>query len=99
MVDDADEFAADLDGIGIHYVSLLKDEPSPELVREVHDQVERAAHDGEHLRVRGRAVHLALAERDSYHRSALSNAWFEKRLGVSTNRNLRVVRAVVGKWC
>jgi len=99
VVDDADAFAADLDGIGVHYVSLLKEEPGPEVVREVHAAVEQASYDGEHLRVRGRAVHLALEQRDSYHRSRLSNTWVEKRLGVSTNRNLTVVRAIADKWC
>jgi uncharacterized protein (DUF1697 family) len=99
IVEDADAFAADLDGIGVHYVSLLKHEPTQESLREVLADAERASYDGEHVRVRGRAVHLVLEERDGYHRAKLSNAWVEKRLGIATNRNLNVVRAIAEKWC
>ena len=45
----------------------------------------------------GRAVHLLLGE--NYHEATLSNAAVEKALGVATNRNLTVVRALVQKWC
>lgn len=99
VVADAEEFAADLGDIGVHYVSLLKREPAPDLVAEA----ERAAYDmspnGEHLRVRGRAVHLALEQRESYHAARLGNAWVEKRLGVATNRRLAVLQAITEKWC
>lgn len=99
VVADADAFGGDLDRPCAQYVSLLKAEPAPDVVREVHAEVARSAYDGEHLRVSGRAVHLALEERDGYHRARLSNAWVEKRFGVATARNLTVVRAVVAKWC
>lgn len=98
IVEDADAFAAALGG-GAHYVSLLKAEPPPDVLAAAHDEVERAAYDGERVRVSGRAVHLVLAERDGYHRARLSNAWVEKRLGVATSRNLTVLQAIVDKWC
>lgn len=99
VVQDADAMDAELGGVGAHYVSLLKAEPGPELLDGVRDDVAQAAYDGEHVRVCGRAVHLALEERGGYHRAKLSNAWVEKRLGVATNRNLTVLRAIADRWC
>lgn len=91
---DADELAAEADSLGMQYVSLLKDEPTAEQVREI-EAVEYA---GERLVVRGRAAHLLLDQRDSYHLSKLSNAFVEKRLGVATSRNVTVIRALAVKW-
>ncbi|PVG81084.1 hypothetical protein DDE18_19935 [Nocardioides gansuensis] len=99
VVADADEFAADLGNIGVHYVSLLKQEPTPDVVAEAERVSYDVSADGEHLRIRGRAVHLALEQRESYHAARLGNAWVEKRLGVATNRNLTVLRAITAKWC
>lgn len=99
VVQDADAMDAELGGVGAHYVSLLKAEPGPEVLDGVRDEVERAAYDGEHVRVSGRAAHLVLEERGAYHRAQLSNAWVEKRLGVATNRNLTVLRAIADRWC
>ena len=48
-------------------------------------------------RVGGRAVHLLLGE--NYHEARLTNAVIEKQLGVATNRNLTVIRALAEKWC
>ena len=45
----------------------------------------------------GRAVHLVLAK--PYNEAKLSNARFEKALGVATTRNATVIRALVDKWC
>ena len=95
VVADADELAAGMDSVGRHYVSLLKDVP-PDDVRRL---AEEASDDSERLAIRGRAAHLLMAERDSYHVSRLSNAYVEKRLGVATNRNVRVLRTVAEKWC
>jgi len=89
MADDAD----DLEGPGRHYVSLLKAEPTPEGTR----VIEAAGADGERAVVRGRAVHLLLGE--SYHRATLENSTVEKALGVATNRNITVIRALAQKWC
>ena len=95
VVSDADELATGMPSLGMHYVSLLK-EPPPDDVRRL---AEAAWTDDERLVIRGRAAHLLMAERDSYHTAQLSNTWVEKKLGVATNRNLRVLRAMAQKWC
>ncbi len=77
---------------GKHYVSLLKDEPSPAAVKEIEQRstVEEVAAVG------GRAVHLLLG--DNYHEARLTNAVVEKHLGVATNRNLTVIRTLAERW-
>lgn len=87
------EEAASFGHGGRHYVSLLKQEPSPEAVRDL----EAVSTAEEVCKVGGRAVHLLLGE--NYHEARLTNAVVEKRLGVATNRNLTVVRALAEKWC
>jgi uncharacterized protein (DUF1697 family) len=91
IADDAEDIGAGHEGR--HYVSLLKEEPS-EVGRQV---VEAAGSDGERAVVRGRAVHLLLGP--AYHAATLTNVEVEKALGVATNRNITVIRAVAGKWC
>lgn len=91
IVDDAEEMAGGHDGH--HFVSLLKTEPSAELVR----KLESFGDEQEFARVRGRAVHLLMT--DPYHQAKLTNAAVEKELGPATNRNLRVIRALAEKWC
>ncbi len=86
---DADELAAG----GRHYVSLLKDKPTAAATK----LIEAAGGDGERAVVRGRAVHLLID--GDYHSASLTNAQVEKALGVATNRNVTVIRALVGKWC
>jgi RecA/RadA recombinase len=45
-------------------------------------------------------VHLLYTGDSSYGSDArLTNAQVEKLLGVATNRNLTVIRALVEKWC
>ena len=78
---------------GRHYVSLLKETPTGAAVK----AVEAAGTAEEVARVGGRAVHLLLG--DNYHEARLTNATIEKHLGVATNRNLTVVRALAEKWC
>ena len=78
---------------GKHYVSLLKDAPTAAQVR----AVEAVGTADEVARVGGRAVHLLLGE--NYHEAKVTNAVIEKHLGVATNRNLTVIRALVEKWC
>ena len=95
IVSDADELAAEMESLGRHYVSLLKQPPPADVLA----LAQEASTDAERLVVRGRAAHLLMAERDSYHTATLSNSWVERRLGVATNRNMRVVRAVTEKWC
>ena len=91
IVDDAEEVAAGHGGT--HYVSLLKDEPTAATAKEI----EQLGDERDFARVRGRAVHLLVT--DPYHQARLSNAEVEKALGVATNRNLRVIRALAEKWC
>lgn len=78
---------------GRHYVSLLKEPPSEATAV----ALEETSSAEEVARVGGRAVHLLLGE--NYHEARLTGATVEKRLGVSTNRNLTVIRALVQKWC
>lgn len=90
----ADEAAEIAEGHpGTRYVSLLKQEPTAALAR----QIEAPSTDRDLARVRGRAVHLVIA--DPYHQGRLTNAEVEKALGVATTRNLKVIRAIVDKWC
>jgi uncharacterized protein (DUF1697 family) len=77
---------------GVHYVSLLKDEPSKELI----EQIEAAGKGVESARVGGRAVHLLLGP--NYHEARLTNSTVEKLMGVATNRNLKVIRTCAEKW-
>jgi len=90
---DADEVAAELgEPVSGHYVTLLKDEPDAEQATEI----AALEYDGELARVRGRAVHLVLAK--PYNDAKLSNARFEKMLGVATTRNVTVIRTLADKW-
>ena len=90
IAEEATEFAKDHDGV--HFVSLLRDEPTDELV----EAIEAAGKGEESARVGGRAVHLLLGA--NYHEARLSNATVEKLMGVATNRNLKVIRTVAEKW-
>ena len=91
IADDADELA---DGhTGRHYVSLLKEPPSAAGTR----TIESAGAGDERAAVRGRAVHLLIG--DNYREATLENSAVEKALGVATNRNVTVIRAIAEKWC
>lgn len=87
------EEAASFGHGGRHYVSLLKDAPSAAAIT----ALEETSTAEEVAKVGGRAVHLLLG--DNYHEARLTNAAVEKKLGVSTNRNLTVIRALAEKWC
>ena len=92
------QIAADADELGSgsggrHYVSLLKDKPTAAATKLIED----AGGDGAHAFVRDRAVHLLID--GDYHSASLTNAEVEKALGVATNRNVTVIRALVEKWC
>jgi uncharacterized protein (DUF1697 family) len=78
---------------GRHYVSLLKQEPPTDAAR----LLEARSTADERVVVRGRAVHLLVGE--SYLGATTGNTTVERLLGVATNRNLSVVRAVRRKWC
>lgn len=91
IVEDADRVGKG--HTGRHYVSLLKDEPSADDVA----TLEKRSSEHERVHVHGRAVHLLLGEQ--YHLAGTDNATVEKLLGVATNRNVTVLRALVPKWC
>ncbi|MEO6999862.1 MAG: DUF1697 domain-containing protein, partial [Terracoccus sp.] len=77
---------------GGHYVSLLKVAPTAAATR----VIEADPPDRERLVVKGRAVHLLYDK--PYHEARRSNGWVEKAMGVATNRNVRVIRALAQKW-
>ena len=75
------------------YVSFLKQEPPPEAV----GLIDAWDAPGEGARVLGRAVHWWI---DHPSRAAkLSNAFLERQAGPATTRDLKVVAALVEKWC
>ncbi len=90
IADDADRFAHGHDGK--HYIWLLKDEPSASLRAEL----EGLSAGQERVRLSPRAVHLLL---DGGYLDATLLKPIEKQIGVATNRNVTVVRALVQKWC
>jgi uncharacterized protein (DUF1697 family) len=90
---DADEVAADHPPEHGHYVSLLKEAPSAA----ASERLQAHGYPDETAVVRGRAVHLLYDK--PYHEAKVSNALVEKVLGVATNRNVKVVRALAEKWC
>lgn len=77
---------------GKHYVSLLKETPTAAAIEKLDDSITTE----EVARVGGRAVHLLLG--DNYHEATLTNVQVEKHLGVATNRNLTVIKALADKW-
>lgn len=79
--------------VGEHYVSFLREEPPPEGVADF-SEVERG---GEAAVVRGRAVHLLVRDKESF-QSAKLPGLVERRLGVATARNLRVVAELDRRW-
>ncbi len=86
------EEAASFDHGGRHYISLLKEAPTVAAIKKLED----TSTTDEVARVGGRAVHLLLGA--NYHEAKLTNAAVEKHLGVATNRNLTVIRALAEKW-
>jgi uncharacterized protein (DUF1697 family) len=92
LAEDADKVAADGPPEFGHYVELLRAAPSA-ADREV---IEGRELPGQRAVVRGRAVHLLYDI--PYHEAKGPNAAVRKALGVSTNRNVKVVRALAEKW-
>lgn len=89
---DADELSEADPPSGGHYVSVLKTAPTAAGRRTIEsDPPER-----ERVHVRGRAVHLLYDK--PYHEAKRSNAAVERAMGVATNRNAKVVRALAAKW-
>lgn len=92
IADEAASLSQSLGHGGKHYVSLLKEAPTAAAVKKLEDSITTE----EVARVGGRAVHLLLG--GHYHEATLTNASVEKHLGVATNRNLNVIRALAEKW-
>lgn len=91
IADDIDELHDE--SLERHYVLLLKAEPSPDVVEAVH-----ALDQGPHRTVvRNRAAHLLLGP--GYNAGSVDPLRVEKLLGVTTNRNHTVLRAITQKWC
>src|SRR3954447_181595 len=86
------EHAASFGHGGRHYVSLLQEAPTAAAIKKLED----TSTTDEVARVGGRAVHLLLGE--NYHEAKLTNAAVEKHLGVATNRNLTVIKALADTW-
>ncbi len=93
VAQDADELAGQHPAGHGHYVSLLKEKPTAEGTA----KLEGHGNPDETVVVRDRAVHLLYAK--PYHEAAMSNVQVERALGVATNRNAKVVRALTEKWC
>ncbi len=89
---DAVELAAARDGVGRHYVSVLKQTPTQAAVREA----EALSTEAERVVVRGRAAHLLLGK--NYHEATLDNAVVEKVLGPATNRRDTVITTLASRW-
>ncbi|WP_310964303.1 DUF1697 domain-containing protein [Nocardioides terrisoli] len=91
---EADEVVAELGAPEFgHYVELLRSPPSAEATA----VIEEPRHPGQRAVVRGRAVHLLFDL--PFHQAKPPSAAVKRALGVSTNRNVTVVRALVQKWC
>ena len=73
-------------------MSLLKGTPTTAGTSQIEDH----GHPDETVVVRGRAVHLLYAK--PYHEAKVSNVQVEKALGIATNRNAKVIRALAEKW-
>ncbi|HET8561180.1 MAG TPA: DUF1697 domain-containing protein [Marmoricola sp.] len=89
---DADEVTGDREPEFGHYVELLR-APLDDDARAV---VEGRDLPGQRAVVRGRAVHLLFDI--PYHRAKGPTAAVRRALGDSTNRNVKVVRALAQKW-
>lgn len=91
IADEAERLHAEHEPAYGHYVELLAQPPDADLAAEV----EATSREGERVAVAGRAVHLLLDV--PYHKSKAVNAVW-KRLGVTTNRNVKVIRALAERW-
>jgi uncharacterized protein (DUF1697 family) len=92
IAEEASSLSHSLGHGGRHYVSLLKERPTEAAIKKLDESITT----DEVARVGGRAVHLLLG--GNYHEASLTNATVEKYLGVATNRNLTVIRALAEKW-
>lgn len=93
---DADEVAAGGQPAFGHYVELLRTEPSPAEAAVIGSHGDRDL-PGQRAVLRGRAVHLLFDL--PYHQAKGPNAALKRALGVSTNRNVTVIRTLAATWC
>lgn len=93
VVDEADAIRAER-GEPSHgqYVELLRTAPDDD----ARQLIESQSGPGQVFVVRNRAVHLLLDK--GFHELKPPNAATRRAMGVSTNRNLSVLRALVDKW-
>lgn len=90
---DGRELATENPGLARHYVYLLKDEPTAEVLR----QVEATASGRGRMVVRNRAARALLAP--GYEAGRVDPLGAAKLLEPATARNLTVVSALAEKWC
>lgn len=89
---DADEIGAQHPAGFAQYVELLRRPPAADDVALIEGQ----NHPGQRAVVRGRAVHLLFDI--PYHEAKGPSAAVKRALGVSTNRNAKVIRTLAEKW-
>jgi uncharacterized protein (DUF1697 family) len=76
-----------------HYVEIMRAAPASEDLA----LIEGEGLAGQRVVVRGRAAHLLFDI--PFHEAKPPRAAVKRAYGVSTNRNIKVVRALVEKWC
>lgn len=90
--EDARSLDLPVDGDVRRYVTFLKQPVPPDAAEEI----ARMEVEGEAARAIGRAVHVWV--RDGYQNARLNNATLERKLGVATTRDLKVVAALAERW-
>lgn len=90
--DDAHTLEPLVEGDVRRYVTFVKAPVPPELAEEI----AAIGAEGEAARAIGRAVHVWV--RDGYRSARINNARIERRLGVATTRDLKVVAALAQRW-
>lgn len=92
VYDDAVGLPSPLPGDPRRYVTFLKTDPPHDGVEEI----DAWNVEGERAKVVGRAAHMWLTKPS--HEAKLSNARFERSLGVGTTRDLKVVTTMAERW-
>lgn len=92
VVEDADELVAGREPGFNHYVEILRVQPDVQGI----ELIEGTDLPEQQTRVRRRAAHLVSYR--PYHEVKGPTAAVKRALGVSTNRNVKVIRALAEKW-
>ncbi|GAB2749539.1 DUF1697 domain-containing protein [Nocardioides pakistanensis] len=90
--DDAHSLEPLVEGDVRRYVTFLRSPAPPDVAAEI-AAIEA---EGEAARAIGRAVHVWV--RDGYQSARINNARIERRLGVATTRDLKVVTTLTQRW-